>query len=159
MRFGVISDTHDRLPTLQRALAILKDRNVDAIIHPGDIIAPFAAKELLSWTGPLHATYGNNDGERKGLKTILPQIQEGPLWVEAEGKLILVHHFIDWCEPADIDLADFIVTGHTHEVVNEKRGGKLFLNPGECCGWVHGRCTVAVLDTQAVSAEIIEVPS
>ena len=157
MRFGVISDTHDRLPTLDRGLAILKGRNLDALIHAGDVIAPFAAKHLLSWTGPLHIIYGNNDGERKGLKAILPQIQEGPLWVEAHGKLVLVHHFIDWCDPADISLADFIVTGHTHEVVNEKRNGKLFLNPGECCGWVYGKCTVAVLDTEAVSAEIIEV--
>lgn len=157
MRFGVIADSHDRLPTLDRALAILKGRNLDALIHAGDVIAPFAAKHLLSWTGPLHVIYGNNDGERKGLKAILPQIQEGPLWVEADGKLVLVHHFIDWCDPADVSLADFIVTGHTHEVVNEKRGGKLFLNPGECCGWVFGRCTVAVLDTETMAAEIIEV--
>src|SRR5262245_57045181 len=157
MRFGVISDTHDRLPAIDRALRILKGRNVDAIIHPGDVIAPFAAKQLLAWTGPLHITYGNNDGERKGLKTILPQIQDGPLWVEAAGNVLLVHHFIDWCDPADISLSDVIVTGHTHEIVNEKRQTKLFLNPGECCGWVYGKCTVAVLDTESGSAEIIEV--
>ena len=34
---------------------------------------------------------------------------------------------------------------------------KLFLNPGECCGWVHGKCTAAILDTEALAAEIIEV--
>ena len=157
MRFGVIADTHDRLPTLDRAISLLKDRHIDALIHAGDVIAPFAAKRLLAWTGPLHITYGNNDGERKGLKSILPQIQDGPLWVEAAGKLILVHHFIDWCDPADISLADMIVTGHTHEVVNERRQGKLYLNPGECCGWVYGKCTAAVLDTDLVSAEIISI--
>lgn len=157
MRIGVLSDTHDRLPTLDRAITMLRGRNIEALIHAGDVIAPFAAKRLLAWTGPLHITYGNNDGERKGLKAVLPGIQDGPLWVEAKGKLILVHHFIDWCDPADIALADIIITGHTHEVVNEKRAGKLFLNPGECCGWVYNRCTAAVLDTDAMSAEIIEV--
>lgn len=157
MRIGVISDTHDRLPTLDRGLNILRDRAVDAIIHPGDVIAPFAAKRLLAWTGPLHITYGNNDGEREGLQRILPQIQDGPLWVDADGRRILVHHFLDWCRPEDVAAADIIVTGHTHEVVNERYDGKLFLNPGECCGWVHGRCTVAVLDTDSLSAEIVEV--
>lgn len=158
MLIGVISDTHDRLPTLDRGLAILRERGVEAIIHPGDIIAPFAAKRLLAWTGPLHVTYGNNDGERAGLKTVLPQIQDGPLWVEAGGRRILVHHFLDWCNPWDIEQADAVVTGHTHEVVNEQKNGKLFLNSGECCGWLYGRCTVAVLDTGSLSAEIIEVP-
>jgi putative phosphoesterase len=158
MRIGIISDTHDRLPAIDAGLGILQARRVEAIIHPGDVIAPFAAKRMLGWTGPLHITYGNNDGERRGLKDVLPQIQDGPLWVEASGKLILVHHFIEWCNPADIGLADIIVTGHTHNVVNEKREGKLFLNPGECCGWVTGRATVAVLDTDTLSAEIIEVP-
>ena len=158
MLIGVISDTHDRLPTLDRGLEILRSRGVEIIIHPGDVIAPFAAKRLLNWHGPLHITYGNNDGERAGLKTVLPQIQDGPLWVEAGGKRILVHHFIDWCKQEDIARADMVITGHTHQVVNERRDGRLLLNPGECCGWLYGRCTVAVVDTESMSAEIIEVP-
>ncbi len=158
MRIGVISDTHDRLPTLDRGLAILQGRGVELIIHPGDVVAPFAAKRLLAWPGPLHITYGNNDGERAGLKAVLPQIKDGPLWLDADGRRILVHHFVDWCAPAHIAQADIIITGHTHEVVNERKSGKLFLNSGECCGWLYGRCTVAVLDTRSLSAEIIEVP-
>jgi len=158
MRIGVISDTHDRLPTLDRGLALLRDRGVEIMVHPGDVVAPFAARRLLAWTGPLHITYGNNDGERTGLKAVLPQIQDGPLWFDADGRRILVHHFIDWCDPDDVRRADAIITGHTHQVVNERKDGKLFLNSGECCGWVYGRCTVAVLDTRSLSAEIIEVP-
>lgn len=158
MLIGVISDTHDRLPALDRGLAILRERGVGIIVHPGDMVAPFAAKRMLAWTGPLHVTYGNNDGERVGLKSVLPQIQDGPLWFTADERRILVHHFVDWCLPADIAAADVIITGHTHVVVNEPKGGKLFLNPGECCGWLYGRCTVAVLDTRSLTAEIIEVP-
>ncbi len=157
MRIGVISDTHDRLPTIDAGLAILRERGVEALVHPGDVIAPFAAKRLLAWKGPLYITYGNNDGERKGLKQVLPQIQDGPLTFEAGGRRVLVHHFIDWCGAADIARAEMVITGHTHEVVNDRRDGKLFLNPGECCGWVNGRCTVAVVDTDSLSAEIIEV--
>jgi putative phosphoesterase len=157
MRYGIISDTHDHLPRLERALAIFQERGVDAVIHLGDIVAPFAAKRLKTWNGPLHVIYGNNDGERRGLKDVLPQIQDGPLFVEADGRQILTHHFIDWCSQADVERADIILTGHTHEVVSDQRDGKLFLNPGECCGWVSGRATVAILDAAGMSAEIIEV--
>ena len=100
MLVGVISDTHDRLPLIDRGLALFRERGVEAVIHPGDIIAPFAARRMLQFEGPLFVTYGNNDGERKGLKEVLPQIVDGPLFVELGGRSILVHHFIDWCDAA-----------------------------------------------------------
>lgn len=157
MKVGVISDTHDRLPVLDRALELFARAKVEVLVHPGDLIAPFAAKRLLSFTGPRYVVYGNNDGERRGLKQVLPEIQDGPLTVEFDGLRVLVHHFIDWCRPDDIAGADVVITGHTHEVVNETRNGKLFLNPGECCGWLKGKCTVAILDTTARTAEVVEI--
>ncbi len=156
MLVGVISDTHDRLPSIDHALALFQERGVEAVIHPGDLIAPFAARRLLSYSGPLFVTYGNNDGERRGLKAILPQIVDGPLFVELGGRNILVHHFIEWCAPEEVERADIVITGHTHEVVNRFDGNKLFLNPGEACGWVNDRCTVAILDTDGPSAEVLE---
>jgi len=157
MLIGVFSDSHDRLPAIDQAIDLFRERNVQAVLHPGDIIAPFAAKRILRWAGPLHVTYGKNDGERAGLKNLLPQIVDGPLLVNLAGRRILVHHFIDWCDSADIKNAEIIITGHTHEVVNRFDNDKLFLNPGESCGWVTGRCTVAILDTEGPSAEICEL--
>ena len=158
MKIGVIADTHDNIPKIKKALAAFKKRECGIIIHAGDVVAPFAAKALKAAKLPIYAVYGNNDGERKGLKGVLPGIQDGPLFVEADGRTILVHHFLDWCSRGDIEKADIVITGHTHEVVNERKDEKLFLNPGECCGWLHGRCTVAMLDPGAMTAEIIEVP-
>lgn len=157
MRIGIISDTHDRLPMMDRALAFFADKPIEALCHPGDIIAPFAARKFVDLDIPFHVTYGNNDGERAGLKAALPQIQDGPLSLDLGGKRVLLHHFIDWCQDKDVESADIIITGHTHEVVTEKRNGKLFLNPGECCGWVNNRCTVALLDTEDLSVDIIEL--
>lgn len=159
MKIGVMADTHDRLPTFRRAITLYQRLKVEAIFHAGDFIAPFAAKliapEVL--TTPLHCVYGNNDGERKGLKAVLPGIIEGPLTVKLGGRTIVMHHFIDWLKPADYATADVIITGHTHEVVNATKDGKLFLNPGECCGWLHDRCTVALLDLATMKAEIVQV--
>jgi len=157
MLIGVLSDTHDRLPMIDAALRLFAERNVEAVIHPGDFVAPFAVKRLLAFDGPVYATYGNNDGERAGLSTLMPQLVDGPLFVELGRRTVLVHHFVEWCSPSDIERADIVVTGHTHEVVNRFDRNKFFLNPGECCGWVTGRCTVAFLDTDGPSAEVCEL--
>ena len=159
MQVGVISDTHDRLPTFRRAVALFQRLKVEAVLHAGDYVAPFAAKLIAPdvLDVPLYCIYGNNDGERKGLKAVLPNLIDGPLTVKLGGRTIVMHHFLDWLKPADYAGADVVITGHTHEVVNETRDGKLFLNPGECCGWLTDRCTVALLDLVEMSAQIIEV--
>ncbi len=157
MLIGLISDTHDRLSMIDRALELFDRRGVQAVSHPGDLVAPFAAQRLLQYTGPIYVTYGNNDGEREGLKKILPQITGGPVKLVMAGRKILVHHFIDWCSSHDIKQADIVITGHTHEVVNERQNRTLFVNPGECCGWVNDRRTVALLDTETMSAEIVDL--
>jgi putative phosphoesterase len=157
MRIGLLSDTHDRLPTLHAALQRFHDLGIETLLHPGDVIAPFAARVLATWPGRLYITYGNNDGERAGLRAVLPQIQDGPLVVEVGGRSILLHHFVDWCDRADIERADLIVSGHTHEVAIDRRGEKVFVNPGECCGWVTGRCTVATVDLDTNDVELIEI--
>jgi putative phosphoesterase len=56
-----------------------------------------------------------------------------------------------------IAAADVLVYGHTHTVVNEDRDGVLHLNAGECCGWVTGNATIAVLDTDKRQAKILNV--
>ena len=163
MKIGIISDTHDRLPTMRRGLELLKQQNVDAVLHAGDYVAPFAAKllvdpEIAPTEAPLYCIYGNNDGEREGLKKTLPQIQDGPLRVELGGKTIVMHHWIDWFKPEDLAGADVVIYGHNHEPRNEMQDGVLYLNPGECCGWLHDRCTVAILETETLDAEILDVP-
>jgi hypothetical protein len=157
MLIGVISDTHDRTPAIRAAIELFAARKAEAMIHAGDFIAPFAAKALLDFQGPIYATFGNNDGEKAGLKKQLPQLADGPLWVGLGGRAILVHHYLGWCRPEEVAAADIVITGHTHEVVNRLDGHKLILNPGECCGWQTGRCTVALLDTEGPSAEVCEL--
>ncbi len=157
MTIGLISDTHDHLTAIDAALEQFRRAGVDTLIHPGDLVAPFAARRLAAFGGPLHVTYGNNDGERPGLRAVLPQIQDGPLHVVIGGRRILIHHFVQWCDAADVARAEVIVTGHTHEACVERRDGKLFVNPGEACGWVTGKATVALLDLEALEVRMIEV--
>lgn len=157
MRVGLIADTHDRLPTFAAALQRFRELSLTHILHAGDLVAPFAARLLAAYAGRTFVTYGNNDGERVGLGQVLPQIQDGPLRVELAGRRILLHHFREWCKPEDVDWAEVVVTGHTHVAGITHEHGRLFVNPGECCGWVHGRCTAAVLDLNTLNCELFEV--
>jgi putative phosphoesterase len=168
MKVGVISDTHDRLPTFRRALAMFSQLKVAAIFHAGDYVAPFAAKliapDARGMTDlPVHCIYGNNDGERAGLKKVLPQIVDGPLRVTLQTphgpRVLAMHHFIDWFEPDHLKGADIVISGHNHEASVEQRDGQMLLNPGECCGWVNDRCTVSILDLSQPQPEarIVEV--
>jgi uncharacterized protein len=162
MKVAVIADSHDRLPALRRALAMFREMNVGAVLHAGDFVAPFAAKLLVgpeAPRAPLHCCYGNNDGEREGLKKVLPQVVDGPVRIELGRRTIVMHHWIEWFKPQELRGADIVISGHTHDIVNEMRDGVLYLNPGECCGWLYGRCTVALLDTDSRTAQIVELPA
>ena len=159
MKIGVISDTHDRLTSFRKAISLFKRMNVDAIFHAGDYIAPFAAKIISPdvLTIPTYCVYGNNDGERDGLKAVLPNLIDGPLVTSLAGRKIVMGHFVDWLKPEVYADADLVITGHTHEVVNEQKDNTLFLNPGECCGYLTEKSTVAIVDLENLTADIIEV--
>ena len=159
MKIGVISDTHDRMPPFRRAVALFGRLGVGAVFHAGDYVAPFAARLIAPDTlkTPLYCIYGNNDGDRAALKEVLPGLVDGPLTVTLANRTIVMHHFIDWLKPRDMQGADVILTGHTHEPTTVSRDGHLFVNPGECCGWVADRCTVAIVDLDSLTADVVEV--
>ena len=164
MKIGVLSDSHDNLPMIDAAMRRFAEAGVEAVLHAGDVISPFAARRL---TGPLLpagaellCVYGNNDGERAGLAKVLEGIADGPVRAVLEGgRTIVMTHDAAGLTDADTAAADIVISGHSHEIVNETVGGTLHLNPGECGGWLTGRCTAAIIDTDTdtISAEIIDL--
>lgn len=158
MLVGVFSDSHDNVPQIKRAVARFRRRQVAAVLHAGDIVAPFSAMEIAKLDVPLHVVYGNNDGEKEGLKNILPTIADGPIEFELDGCRVAMAH--DWSQ-MDAERrrrAKVLVAGHTHVPMVERIDDVLWVNPGECGAWVEGRSTIVVLDTDEMSAEIIELP-
>ncbi|MBE3116942.1 metallophosphoesterase family protein, partial [Candidatus Bathyarchaeota archaeon] len=47
--------------------------------------------------------------------------------------------------------------GHSHNKGIENRGKTLLINPGELCGYLTGKATIAILDTEKNQARIIEL--
>ena len=149
MRIGVMADSHDNLPMIRKALQLFTQEEAEAILHAGDFIAPFAVKELMKFQGKIVAVFGNNDGEKKGILKFGLDVAEGPRTVELGDRRILLSHV----SPDETGDADVVIFGHTHEAIVET-GAPLVLNPGECGGWLSGKCTAALLDLRSLDVEI-----
>jgi len=160
MRIGVISDTHDNIPKLKAAVELFNEEQVELVLHAGDIIAPFAVAAMADLKCRVIAVLGNNDGEKVILAKRFESI--GELYqsiakVEIGGRKIAVVHYHDLAEPlASSGQFDIVVYGHTHEV-DVRKEKALILNPGECGGWLTGKCTVALVDTDNLDVDIREL--
>ncbi len=157
---GIISDTHDNIDAIRKAVNFFNTQKVSVVLHAGDFIAPFTAKEFKNLDAKLVGVFGNNDGDRRHLKETyikfgceLNDIHE----LQLRGKCIALYHGTE----TDIltalikhDKYDFLVTGHTHKAEIKKEGKTLIINPGEACGYLTGRKTVALLDIEHMNAKI-----
>ncbi len=157
MKIGAIADTHDNLPAISAALKCFEEQQVEAILHAGDYCAPFALKRLLQTRIPFEGVYGNCDGEREGLAKLLPSLANGPRHLELGGVKICLTHDRSRLQHEVFEASDILLFAHTHEPLAERHEGRLVINPGECGGWLTGRCTVAVIDTDTLTANIKEV--
>lgn len=156
---GILSDSHDNLDMIRRAVSLFRSADCRLVIHAGDIVAPFAAAELAKADIPVHAVFGNCDGERAGLVRSFEafgEIREGPWSFEHAGLTILVTHIEDSrLTAADRTAWDLLVCGHTHKAEVRKEDNRMIVNPGETCGWVSGIGTVALFDPVKRIAEIV----
>jgi len=56
---GLMSDSHDNLIAINKAISLFNQVDCSLVIHAGDIIAPFAARELRKLKCPVKAVFGN----------------------------------------------------------------------------------------------------
>lgn len=159
MIIGIISDSHDHLDNLQKTVDLFRERRVEHIIHAGDFTSPFTWRVLKHFEGGFTGIFGNNDGERVLMRKLSGErVYTQPYKLTLDGKRIVVMHEPDVVD----DLAasghfDLIVYGHTHVPEIRRENNTLIVNPGELCGWVKRRSTVAVVDLQTMAAEILDL--
>lgn len=165
MLVGLIADTHDHLPLVEKAVKKLNEENVELVLHAGDYVAPFVVPKFKKLRAKLIGVFGNNDGDRE-LLTKRFSAYEG---LEMRGnfaeivvdglKIALLHGNEEELLMALIngESFDVVVHGHTHENEVYWRGKTLIVNPGEVCGYLTGKSTVALLDTNKREAKVIEL--
>ncbi len=143
MHLGIISDTHDRLESISRALEFFAQQRVDIVLHCGDwkslSTMTYLAQKARSLALPVRGVLGNNDTNVTGflqLSRRLPgdlEVQEGVMELSLDGKNIAVYH--GHHKPtlrsllADTNY-DIICLGHTHKPMIEKSPKQLIINPG-----------------------------
>ncbi len=159
MKIGIISDTHDHLENLRKALEIFHKEGIRLILHAGDFISPFTVRPFLSYSFKLIGVFGNNDGEREGLKKNfkdIGEIYEDYFAGEIGGRKVFLTHKGEMVKYLDEDKFDVIIYGHTHKRDLRKEKA-LIINPGECGGWLYGKPTICILDLETLEVEFVEI--
>jgi uncharacterized protein len=160
MKIGILSDTHDRLRMIERAVERFNALGVELVLHAGDFVSPFTAIPLAKLDARFIGVFGNNDGDRLYLTERFKEI--GPIHLgyhtfEIDGlRCVLMH------EPKSIDALvasghyDLVVYGHTHEI-DLREGDCVVVNPGEASGYLSGRATVVIFDTKRRTPELVDL--
>ena len=163
MKIGVMSDTHDRLDAVEKAIELFNRKGFEHVLHAGDLVSPFVAPKFSNLKAKLHYVWGNNEGDRESIRIKLGEIGIAPLGnfvaLELDGRKIALLHgthedIVD--SLVECGLYDVVVRGHDHRA-EIAEGKTLLVNPGEVCGYLSGRQTVAVLDLAELRAEILEL--
>jgi hypothetical protein len=163
MVIGIVSDSHGKSKRLQTAVEIFARRNVDAVVHCGDIASAGDVEILASIGCATYLVLGNMDRRIEGLIDAAKhwsvhfhaEAVEVPL---GEGEFLVATHGND---PSLLqDLMDdpqfpYVCHGHSHATCDERIGITRVINPG-ALHHIHPR-TVAILDTDADKVEFIEV--
>jgi putative phosphoesterase len=165
MRIGILSDTHDCLEMVDTAVEQLNRERVDLVLHAGDYVSPFVIPRLANLQSPLIGVLGNNDGDHPLLAAQFAEhdllsLRGGFAAVTAGGMTIgLLHGDDRELLQALIGRKafDIVVHGHTHKAEVRRLGSMLVVNPGEVCGYLTGRPTIAVLDTVTRDVELVSL--
>lgn len=166
MIVGAISDTHDNLIQVEKAVKYLNDQRVNLVLHAGDYVAGFVIPKLKQLNCRLIGVFGNNDGDHELLKkrcseTTNCTIHDRFAMVDMEGyKIALLHGDETELLTAIIDSGYFnaVIHGHSHIKGIQTRGKTIVINPGEVCGYLTGKSTIALLNTASNEAKIVELP-
>lgn len=159
MHVGIVSDTHDNVEAIERAMAVFEREGSEVVVHCGDFIAP---PTLPFFEGvELHGVLGNNDGEVDGLEAGFRALgNDSELHgrfadLEFDGLRVAALHGEDLEtveSHAETGEYDYVCYGHHHERDHREVAGTTILNPGAHFPTVPDEHrTVAILDTEAAA--------
>jgi len=161
MRIAVISDSHDHLHAIRAALRKAKEAGAEALIHCGDLVAPFVISELKTFEGPVHVVFGNNDGDVFLLNKVAADsnvtLHGNLATLMLGGRKLLVVHDPGTAEAyAAAGGYDAVFYGHIHLAGEKTVGGTLLVGAGELMGFKE-KPSFAIYDTETNAAERVSL--
>ena len=160
MLIGILSDSHGRADTTALAVAALKERGAEVLLHLGDIGNEQVIDELVGYNARI--VFGNCDWDWQALDRYAQLVGVGvdhPLGIlEVQGKCIaFTHgHLADVMNQALKNQVDYLLHGHTHETSDRWHGKTRIINPGAL--FRASRYTAAVLDPLGDELNFIDIP-
>ncbi|MCW8963619.1 MAG: YfcE family phosphodiesterase [Gammaproteobacteria bacterium] len=164
MKIAVISDSHDNRIKFKHAATLAKQRQAEAILHCGDIVAPSTLKEALETGLPIHAIHGNNTGDLVMMHKVASRPENAISFygqdaaIKLNGRNIFIVHYPHYAKAmaltGEYDLVCYGHDHHYHEehITNINGEQTLLANPGSVAG-LDGPASFMLIDLQDMSVE------
>ena len=141
MKIAILSDSHDNIWCLEKALDEVRRQSCDVLLHCGDLVAPFILAQMAQvFEGPIHVIEGNNDGDGRLQQQVAAGFSQitlhGPYAeLELGGRRIAMIHYPEPARRiAQSGVFDLVCYGHDHLKHWERIEDCLLVNPGEVMG-------------------------
>ena len=174
MKIGIISDVHDNLRHLNKAIRFFNEKNIGLLIHCGDWDMPFTMRPYAQLKCPIKGVLGNGDPDIQKFQYQLQNLE-----VLKDLDLNLEFRFQDFTVDSirfgvfhgddnnlnkcliESQLFDVLCIGHTHKPAIERNEKTLIINPGSLVGYLYEEgnvpVTIALFDTETKKAEIVDL--
>jgi len=134
MKIGIVSDTHDNIEKAKKAADFFERKEIEEVVHCGDIIAPFTA-EIFDRDFNFYYVRGNNDGEWNLKQTIeeFGHFHNNIAELEFDGETFAVYHGTEEEIVEALvrsDNYDYVLRGHTHRRKRRDYDASAEINPG-----------------------------
>jgi hypothetical protein len=150
---GIISDTHNNLANIVKAINIFKEKKVEMAIHCGDVTSQaavdyFKGMKVLFVKGNCDMFTAKNYGDFEFSNVIDTILDDKKIFViHGNDKRKLEDHIKS-------GKYDYVFTGHTHQTADYYEGKTRVLNPGS---HKMGENNIIVLDTKNNTADFITI--
>ncbi|MFA7236977.1 MAG: metallophosphoesterase family protein [Phycisphaeraceae bacterium] len=161
-KIGLLSDSHGRAATTQRAVRLLIGHGAEMLIHLGDVgtveVIDALLEPLPRDAGPdaspldVYLVFGNTDWDADALgryaRSLGLHVSHPVGRLQCDGKTIVFQHGHQDAamEAALASGADYLLHGHTHRTRDQRIGPTRVINPGAL--FRAAQYTVALLNTE-----------
>ncbi len=162
VKIGIISDTHDDVEHLQRALELLRREHISVVIHCGDLTG---ARLVPFFEGfELHLVRGNMDHAPEAIAQAVRRLGHHSTYDliytgELEGvRVAALHGDDDEARKAlqRSGLYAYVFHGHTHKRKDRLKGDTRVINPGALGGLRKETRSFCILHLDTGQARFVE---
>ena len=172
MKLGIISDIHDNIVNLKKAIEVLNNEQVKKVYFCGDLVSPFTLKWFKDFQEPIKAVFGNNEGDKVGIQRRINKYRLNLEYGPKQGlifedkiqsfNLAVFHGHSYEITTALVDSSKYnlLFTGHTHEPHIKKLKNKIWINPGSVTGFaekVWNKPSMAIFDINTKKGKIVNL--